>query len=155
MKCKKSILILVLLMLAVAGTGRICRLTEIAQAKEEEMENVRIENEKLKVEASTDIRDKILAEIRRVFGSKAQQAIKIASCENNPYADNYDPFRVNLNSDSSRDYGIFQVNELWVKVYGSEFKRSWKKNIETAKKIFDRSGNWKMWYSSWNCHRLG
>lgn len=159
---KVSVLILLLLMAIVAFTGYGYQRwfdTEV-QAKEiptlkEQLEEVKAENEELKVKAGSDLKEKIVLEIKRIFGKKAPEALKIISCENNPDKKDYDPYRININKNaSSLDYGVFQINSLWEKVYGSEFKKNWKANIQTAKKIFDRSGDWRMWYSSDSCHNL-
>jgi len=129
------------------------KAAEIPNLKQQ-LDKIKEENAELKVETSASLKEKIVLEIKRVFGSKAQEAIKIISCENNPDKQNYDPYRININKNNTLDYGVFQINSLWEKVYGPEFKKDWKKNIETARKIFDRSGSWQHWYSSVECHGL-
>lgn len=148
-------------MLLIGGYGFLSKQLEIKSAKasevpelEKQIKEVKKENEELRVETQASLSGKIIKEIRRVFGSKSDEAIKIISCENNPDRPNYDPYRININRDSSLDYGVFQINSLWERIYGAEFKKDWKKNIEIAKKIFDRSGSWRYWYSSDSCHKL-
>lgn len=158
----KSILTLLILMALVIGFGRLSKLLEIKTVEAQELpvlkqqfEEVKQEKEELEVEVSSDLKEKIIKEIKLVFKDKAPEAIKIISCENNPDKPNYDPYRININKNaSSLDYGIFQINSLWERVYGSEFKKNWKENIKVARKIFDRSGSWQHWYSSSECHNL-
>ena len=158
----KTILKLLFYMILVVAIFRPIKLLEIksveaAQLPElkEQLEEVKKEKEELQTEVSSDLKGKIIKEIKLVFKDKAPEAIKIISCENNPDKPDYDPYRININKNaSSLDYGVFQVNSLWEKVYGSEFKKNWKENIKVAKKIFDRSKSWQHWYSSTDCHKL-
>ena len=161
-----SLIVLFLLILLIGIFGRIWKLWEIESVKAKELtpkieqlkkenENLKNENNILKKETQRPIRDRILAEIHKVFGSRAKEALAIIQCENNPNNPNYDPFRIHVNKDGSKDHGVFQIHaRTWVKVYGDEFMNNWKENIKVAKKIFDRSGTWRQWYSSQNCHGL-
>ena len=119
---------------------------EIEQLREQK-EEVENENKELQKQVSLPIRDKVIAEINSVFGKKAPQALAVARCESG-----FDPDRVNINSNLSRDYSVFQINDrVWTKVFGEGFKTDWKENIQVAKAIFDRNGDWRAWYSSEHC----
>jgi hypothetical protein len=87
-------------------------------------------------------------EIRRVFGDKAEEAIKVFTCEglrSNRCNDG-------LNKDGSVDCGVAQINTI----HG--ISRKWllnyKINIAVAKQIYDEHRNWSAWYSSKSCHHL-
>jgi len=46
----------------------------------------------------------------------------------------------NLNTNGTRDTGIFQINDVHTKRYGSAFKTDWRENINVAYKIYKQSG---------------
>ena len=54
-----------------------------------------------------------------------------------------------LNSDGSYDYGTFQINSFWVKVFGTKFETDYKENIRVAHEIWKRSHS----FNDWVCER--
>ena len=81
--------------------------------------------------------------IEQVFGSDADTAFQLLSCENHSL--NRDAVNTAGNSPvGSRDIGVFQVNEFWQKVQG-KFLFNWKTNIEIAHDIFVANGNFQVW----------
>ena len=85
--------------------------------------------------------DAIRQEIIEVFGKDSDDAFRILSCENKGLR----PDAVNTNTDGSKDYGIFQINNKWQGVTNVSFLTDWKINIHMAKRIFDGRGNWSAW----------
>ena len=88
--------------------------------------------------------DQIVGYIKQVFGTDADKAFELLTspvCHENR---SLDPDAVNLNSDGSRDYSIFQVNDRWQGVRG-KFLLNWKVNVLIAKQLFDESHSFKMW----------
>lgn len=86
--------------------------------------------------------------IEEVFGSQAQQALRVARCESgirNVCNDG-------LNRDGSVDCGVFQVN-LSAHNKTREEMLDARSNIEFAYSLYQRSG-WGPWYSSYKCHKL-
>ena len=49
------------------------------------------------------------------------------------------------NDNGTRDFGPFQINSLWVKVFGDKFETDWKENIRVAHKIWLRSHSFEAW----------
>lgn len=86
--------------------------------------------------------DIISQEITQVFGQYAPQAFKVLSCENHAL----NPRAVNVNTDGSQDYGIFQINNHWQGVTNVTFLTDPDINIRMAWDIFKNSGyNWHLW----------
>jgi hypothetical protein len=87
----------------------------------------------------------------KYFGEKAEEARKIASCE----SENKD-IKSKMNKNGTYDYGRMQINTIWLKYFGLTESQALDEvtNIETAKKIYDRSNNWSAWSSSKKCHHL-
>ena len=163
-RSKWSILTLVLLMLAVIALGRVVKVSQEKQQIEtwatnqleliqKQNNDLKKERDLLKKETSRPLRDRIISEIQSVFGSKSSQAIKVAQCESG-----LNPTHINSNKRDgvvvSRDYSIFQVNSLWVKLFGDKFMTDYKENVRVAKAIYDRSGDWRHWSASVKCHGL-
>jgi len=85
----------------------------------------------------------------KYFGDKAGEAKKIATCESG-----MNEKATNKNKNKTTDYGIMQINSLWLKVYDitPEFLLTTDNNLKVAKNIYDRTGNW----NAWICHtKLG
>ena len=93
------------------------------------------------IEHATSQQDAIINEIREVFGKDSDDAFRILSCENKGLR----PDAVNTNTDGSKDYGIFQINNKWQGVTNVSFLTDWKINVNMAKRIFDGRGNWSAW----------
>ena len=162
---KGSIYVLVLMIIVITVTGRMVQVSQDKATMEawvirqndllkvteveNQLEKVKNENIILKKQVSLPIREKIIQEIVRVFGSKAKEAIRVAQCESGIREG-----IVNHNNGGSRDYSVFQINSLWTRLFGEEFKSNWRENIKVAKAIFDRSGDWRMWRASSGCHGL-
>ena len=150
---------LIALILLIGGIGRIWKLWEIESVKtkelepkveqlEKQIENLNNENIILKKEVSKPIRDRVLSEIRQVFGSRAKEAIRVAKCESG-----LDPDRINRNNNLSFDSNVFQINSVHIKRFGGEFVTNWYKNIEIAHKLFLEQG-FEPWRASNKCHGL-
>lgn len=88
---------------------------------------------------------------KKYFGDKADEAQKIAKCESGERAN-----AQNKNKNGSSDYGLFQINSIWLAEFGltAENLLSAETNAKVAKAIYDRSGGWSAWYSSKKCHKL-
>jgi len=78
----------------------------------------------------------------KYFGNKAGEAKKIATCESG-----MNEKATNKNKNKTTDYGIMQINSLWLKVYDitPEYLLTTENNIKVAKNIYDRTGNWQAW----------
>ena len=100
-------------------------------------------------EATPSMQELVEAEIKDVFGEKAEEALKVARCESK-----LGLYKCNdgLNSNGSVDCGIFQVNSI----HGVSRKwlNNYKINILIAKQLYDEQGGWGAWYSSKSCHNL-
>lgn len=85
----------------------------------------------------------------KYFADKADQARNIAKCESG-----MNEKATHLNKNKTTDYGIMQINSIWLKVYDitPEFLLISDNNIKVAKNIYDRTGN----FNAWTCHtKLG
>jgi phosphomevalonate kinase len=71
------------------------------------------------------------------------QALEIAQCESH-----WRPNAYHYNTNTTGDYGLFQINSVHVFRYGTGFMYDWKKNVDTAYKIYKSSG-WNPWVC-WN-----
>ena len=120
------------------------------------------------VEANKELSEqqKIQQYIIEVFGKDAMQALKIAECESG-----FNPSRIgdqHLMSNNAQtgewigdSIGIFQVrtggsdwnranaNGLSVEEFRAKLK-DWEYNINYAKTIFDRAGDWSPWFNCMN-----
>jgi hypothetical protein len=89
-------------------------------------------------------REAIIAEIKQVFGTHADKAFMLLSCEN----PDFDPNIVNTLGnypEGSRDIGIFQINEYWQQVQG-KFLFNPHINIQVAHQVYEENDNtFKMW----------
>ena len=57
----------------------------------------------------------------------------------------------NKNTNGSEDFGVFQINSVHTKRFGSEFKTDYKANIQVAYALFQRQG-----FNPWViAHKLG
>lgn len=92
--------------------------------------------------------EEITSHIRQVFGKQADNAIAVSRCESGLRYD-----ATNRNTNGTGDFGLFQINDVHVRTFGDEFKRSWTENVRVAKALFNSSG-WQPWYSSGKCHKL-
>jgi len=81
-----------------------------------------------------DVEDKI----RAVFGSEADNAIKVCQCESQFQSD-----RIGDTHMSKYSYGLFQINRTWWD-YSPETLLNPDENIRIAKMIFDEGG-WDKW----------
>lgn len=87
---------------------------------------------------------KIINYIVEVFGEDSAEAITIIrKCENSKF----DPKATNWNKNGTWDTGIFQINQ--VHGYSLEDMQNYKKNIDVAKKIFDKRG-----WTAWSCSHV-
>ena len=82
------------------------------------------------------------------FGDKADEARLVANCESGMDAGAIS---------KTQDFGIMQIHfPTWGKVFGvtREQLLDADLNVRLAKAIFDRSGTWEAWKSSFRCHSL-
>jgi len=92
--------------------------------------------------------DLIEAEIWDVFGANLyEEALAVFKCESG-----LNPGAVGKNTNGTYDVGIPQINT----VHG--IKSKWLKNpgiaIRVAKQLYDETGDWSAWYSSYKCHKI-
>lgn len=81
-------------------------------------------------------------EIKDVFGQYSPKALQLLTCENG----NLWPNAVNSNTDGSRDFGIFQINNKWQGVSNEAFLLDFHINIRMAYNIFSRDHySFKLW----------
>lgn len=95
--------------------------------------------------------DLIVKEINDVFGDHSYKAFALLKCENGNLdpritSNNYDKFGNLL----STDYGIFQINNYWQKIWNEEFLFDYKINIRVAWNIYSRDGHT---FKLWTCGR--
>lgn len=92
----------------------------------------------------TDENEQIREYIKEVFGSHADTAFKLLSCENSKL----NPDAVNTAGnypEGSRDIGVFQINEFWQKTQG-KFLFNWRINVQIAHQLYTENGNsFKLW----------
>lgn len=88
----------------------------------------------------------IKAEIVRVFGSLANQALCIAEKESGFRAD-----AVGTNTNGTIDRGVFQLNSYWQRHISDAEAYDARANIKYAKQIRDEWGNWNAWSSRVKC----
>ena len=88
---------------------------------------------------------KILSYIVDKFQDDAANAITLVrTCENSTF----DQKRFNVNKNGTKDWGIFQVNDVHSKRYGEAFKTSWKANVDVAYEIYKSAGKK---FTPWTC----
>ena len=93
-------------------------------------------------------------EIHEVFGTYYSKAMlllqgngQLGACHENA---GLNPNAVNVNSDGSRDVGIFQINTRWQGVTNEAFLTDYHINIRMAWNIFERNHHS---FSLWTCGR--
>lgn len=91
----------------------------------------------------------IASETAFVFGKEGsgvlREAFDILNCEHG-YQKGGKP---HLNDNGSYDYGAFQINSVWEKVYGTKFETDYKENIRVAHEIWKKSHS----FQDWVCER--
>lgn len=88
---------------------------------------------------------KILSYIVEKFQDDAANAITLVrKCENS----SFNQKAVNYNNNGTTDHGIFQVNSIHTKRYGSAFKTDWKANVDVAYEIYKAAGKK---FTPWSC----
>lgn len=90
------------------------------------------------VEANTTQQQQIIAYIKEVFGSQANNAFKVLSCENH----SLNPKARGISPNGSIDSGIFQINS--VHKIPERYLYDWRTNIDVAHQIYLDSG-WGAW----------
>ena len=58
------------------------------------------------------------------------------------------------NTNGTIDWGAFQINDLWVKVFGTKFQTDYKENIRVAHEIWKRSHSFNSWACVYKYHVL-
>jgi hypothetical protein len=106
-------------------------------------------------EVFTSEQDEIKAEIKLVFGEHYEDAMKLltdATCHENLQLD---PSAVHVNSDGTRDMGVFQINEHWQGFEhggkAQQFLLDPNVNIRLAWRIYEDNG---YTFSAWSCGQL-
>ena len=86
----------------------------------------------------------------KYFGSKADEARKVAKCEANR------PVKSKMNKNGTYDYGHMQINTIWLKYFGLTEEQALdpETNISTSKKIYDRTNDFSAWKYSYKCHGI-
>ena len=94
--------------------------------------------------ARVETKEEIETEIRRVFGTLADQAVCVARMESGLRAD-----AANHNTNGTWDVGVFQLND----VHGLSWEQRLdaRANIQKAKEIRDSWGNWRAWMAAPRC----
>jgi len=92
-----------------------------------------------------ETKEEIRAEIVRVFGSQADEALCIAKMESGFRAD-----AVNAaNTNGTADVGVFQINDVHGMSWESRLDA--RTNITKAKEIRDAWGSWDAWMTKGKC----
>ncbi len=103
---------------------------------------VRTDSLALVATPSASPKQEVMQYIIEVFGDDADRAIWVAKCESG--------LRTNALNDKNRngtvDHGVFQINSVHTKRFGSEFKTDWKENVRVARKIQQEQG-----FKPWVC----
>lgn len=83
--------------------------------------------------------------INEVWGKDSYLGLRLAHCESRFTKD-----ALNVNRNGSVDYGPFQINGFWKKVYGKDFMTDWQENVRVAYKLFKEHGA-RQWvcYQKW------
>ena len=151
MRNKKTVLILIFLLLVVVAIFRPIKMYQDehqkAQRLQVEIQGVKKENDSLRL--SPTEKERILAEVDRLFGNHSQEAKKIIGCENS----SMDMAHVNRNRDGSFDTGPFQINTVHSKRFGTGFMVDAVENVRVAYQLWKEQG-FAPWYSSHVCHHL-
>jgi hypothetical protein len=102
-------------------------------------------------ETRVETKEEIQAEIVRVFGQDAENALCIAKMESGFRAD-----ARNINGNypaGSVDRGVFQLNSHWQSHISDAEAFDAKSNIAQAKRIFDAwGGTWNAWSARTKCN---
>lgn len=89
-------------------------------------------------------KQEVMEYILEVFEDDADRAIWVAKCESG--------LRTNAINDKNKngtvDHGVFQINSVHTKRFGSEFKTDWKANVRVARAIQKEQG-----FKPWVCAR--
>ena len=86
----------------------------------------------------TKPKEEVVDYIEEVFEEDTQTALRVAHCESRFGKD-----RVNTNSNGTRDFGPFQINEIHAHRGNLT---NWKENIEIAYEIYQEQG-----FNPWVC----
>ena len=97
-------------------------------------------------QAPLTTKEEITAEIIRVFGPLADQALCIAKNESGFRAD-----AVGSNANGTIDRGVYQLNSYWQSHITDEEAYDARTNIRYAKQIRDEWGNWNAWHARTKC----
>ncbi len=91
-----------------------------------------------------ETKEEVKAEIVRVFGALAEQALCIALNESGYRAD-----AINHNTNGTADVGVFQINDIHGMSWDDRLDA--RANIQKAKEIRDAWGNWNAWVARTRC----
>ena len=92
-----------------------------------------------------ETKEEIQAEIVRVFGESAKDALCIAKMESGFRADAVN----SANSNGTADVGVFQINDIHSMSWDSRMDA--RINIAKAKEIRDAWGSWEAWVARTKC----
>jgi hypothetical protein len=96
-----------------------------------------------------ETKEEIEAEIRRVFGRLAEEALCIARAESGLRADAQND-QTNIPV-GSVDRGVFQLNDYWQSQVSDADAYDARANIAAAKRIHDSWGSWQAWTTHLQC----
>ncbi len=92
-----------------------------------------------------ETKEEIQAEIVRVFGESAKDALCIAKMESGFRADAVN----SANTNGTADIGVFQINDIHGMSWASRMDA--RTNIAKAKEIRDAWGSWDAWMAAPKC----
>ena len=121
-------------------------LSPLSSVQPEELPTVQADEVERSVPRT--LRQEIINYINEVFEDDAADAITIVTrCEYktqwkqepfSPYVNNYH------NNNGSVDYGLFMVNSIHAKRFGTLYQTDWQENVRVAHEIFTVQG-WRPW----------
>lgn len=101
--------------------------------------NLEKENKELKdMLNQKPTRNDVITYITKLWGANAKEALVVADCESD-----FDQSKIGINK-TSFDSGVFQINSVHIKRFGTDYLKSWTANIDTAYKIWQEQG-WNPW----------
>ncbi len=97
----------------------------------------------------TPSKEQIKTVIQAVFKDKADEALRVATCESH-----LRPDALNVNTNGSVDGSVFQINSIHIKRFGLQALADPLENIKAAYQIYKEQGGWFAWSSSRKCQGL-
>lgn len=129
----------------VSSQNELVREALVRMNEEKERYRVELENIKKLQTSKNPTKNEIVLAIKTIFGNKADEAIKIFTCESSLI-----PNALNINTNGSVDGGLAQINSVHVKRFGLSYLGNPIENIKVAYELFKEQG-WRPWESSRRC----